>query len=31
MEHQNILHLLNQARKWNFVNDKSNTNYDVEN
>ena len=34
MEHQKILHLLNEAndskfvtRKWNIVNDQSNTNY----
>ena len=36
MEHQKILNLLNEAsdskfviRKWNIVNDQSNTNYDV--
>ena len=38
MEHQKILNLLNESngsrfetRKWNIVNDQSNTNYDVEN
>ena len=38
MEHQNLLNLLNEARspkivtrKWNIVNDQSNTNYDIEN
>ena len=38
MEHQKILNLLNEAsdskfvtRKWNIVNDQSNSNYDVEN
>ena len=36
MEHQKILNLLNEAsdskfvtRKWNIVNDQSNSNYDV--
>ena len=38
MEHQNLLNLLNEARspkivtrKWNIVNDQSNTTYDIEN
>ena len=38
MEHQNLLNLLNEAgspkivtRKWNIVNDQSNTNYDIAN
>ena len=38
MEHQKILNLLNEAsdskfatKKWNFVNDQSNSNYDVRN
>ena len=38
MKHQKILNLLNEAsdskfvtRKWNIVNDQSNSNYDVEN
>ena len=38
MEHQKIINLLNKAsdskfvaRKWNIVNDQSNTNYDVGN